>query len=98
MDSRAKSRIGPCILAATIAAGMLAACYGSFEFDGGQTTIVVISRPPHSTTVTVGQPARFDVAASGSGEFSYQWQRNGQAIAGASRAEYVTPPASLADD
>jgi hypothetical protein len=79
-------------------AALLAACYGSFEFDGGEATVVVISRPPQSTTVTVGQPARFDVAVTGSGEFRYQWQRNGQAIAGASRAEHVTPPAGLADD
>ena len=77
---------------------LLSACYGAFEFDGGEATVVVISRPPQSTTVVVGQPARFDVAATGNGEFSYQWQRNGQGIAGANRAAYVTPPATPADD
>jgi beta-galactosidase len=77
---------------------LLTGCYGAFEYDSGETTVVVISRPPQSTAVTVGQPARFEVAASGSGAFNYQWQRNGQAIAGATGADYVTPPATSADD
>jgi hypothetical protein len=84
--------------AVVIGCMLLTACYGAFEFDGGETTVVVISRPPQSTAVTVGQQARFDVAASGSGEFGYQWQRNGQAIGGATGADYVAPPAVPGDD
>jgi hypothetical protein len=87
-----------CRLAVGTSLAFLTACYGAFEYGSGQTTVVVISRPPQSTTVTVGQAARFDVAASGSGDFAYQWRRNGQAIAGATRADYQTPPATATDD
>jgi len=85
-------------MAAPFGCLLLAACYGAFEFDGGETTVVVISRPPQSVTVGAGQSARFDVAASGRGAFSYQWLRNGEAIAGAVVAAYVTPATTPADD
>lgn len=99
MDSRARSRIGHCTLAAAIAAGLLAACEYKFSFDsGGVTPPVVIVRPPQSTTVTVGQPARFDATTSGGGKLAWQWQRNGQPIAGATSTSYVTPPATADDD
>lgn len=89
-------RRGPAALLGSVM--LLTACYGAFEFDGGETTVVVISRPPQGTAVMVGQQARFDVAVSGGGEFGYQWQRNGQSISGATGAAHVTPPAMPGDD
>ena len=52
---------------------------------------------PVSQTVATGQTATFSVAASGT-SLSYQWQKNGTDIAGATGASYTTPPATLADN
>jgi photosystem II stability/assembly factor-like uncharacterized protein len=56
-----------------------------------------ITAQPAGATVTIGQMATFAVTASGSAPLTYQWQRNGNAIAGATAASYTTPPATLAD-
>ncbi len=44
------------------------------------------------------QNATFSVTAGGTGPFSYQWLRNGAAIAGATASTYTTPTLSLADN
>jgi glucose/arabinose dehydrogenase len=56
-----------------------------------------ISAHPSSLTVPVGQPATFTVSATGAGTLSYQWQRDGQNIAGATGPGYTLAPAALAD-
>jgi glucose/arabinose dehydrogenase len=53
---------------------------------------------PASTTVPVGATATFTVAASGTGPFTYQWQRNSASIAGATASSYTTPPVQQSDD
>jgi len=50
-----------------------------------------ITAQPASQTVTVGQTATFLVTASGTAPLSYQWQRNGATITGATSASYTTP-------
>jgi hypothetical protein len=45
----------------------------------------------------VGQTATFSVAATGSPALTYQWRKNGTAIAGATAATYTTPVLSAAD-
>lgn len=60
-------------------------------------TAPVITTQPAAQSVTAGQSATFAVVASGAGPLSYQWQKNGTAIAAATSASYTTPPASLAD-
>ncbi len=57
-----------------------------------------ITQHPANLTVGVGQTATFTVAATGSAPLSYQWQRNGADIAGATSASYTTGPATLADN
>jgi len=52
---------------------------------------------PQSLTGTDGAPIIFSVAASGTGPFSYQWRKNGVAIAGATLSLYVTPILTVAD-
>jgi len=47
--------------------------------------------PPLSQTVTLGQSAQFSVLVSGSGPFTFQWLRNGAAIAGATGYSFTTP-------
>ena len=57
-----------------------------------------ITQHPSDQTVSVGQPATFSVAATGAGPLSYQWQRNGSDIAGATSSTYTLPAASGADN
>ncbi|MFN0159305.1 MAG: immunoglobulin domain-containing protein [Bacteroidota bacterium] len=57
-----------------------------------------ITQHPAGDTVTVGQTATFSVVAVGSGTLSYQWQRNGSAIAGATSSVYTTPPVATSDN
>jgi glucose/arabinose dehydrogenase len=56
-----------------------------------------IGTHPSSRTVSVGQPATFSVAASGTGTLGYQWQRDGANISGATQSSYTLPSATLAD-
>jgi glucose/arabinose dehydrogenase len=51
-------------------------------------TAPTISTHPASTTVAAGQSASFTVSASGTPPLSYQWQRNGVNIAGATSSTY----------
>ena len=53
---------------------------------------------PASQTVAPGQSATFSAAASGSSPLTYQWQKNGTAITGATTSSYTTPPVTVADD
>jgi hypothetical protein len=56
-----------------------------------------ITAQPVSRTVTAGQTASFTVTASGTAPLSYQWQKNGVNIAGATSASYTTPVTTTAD-
>lgn len=56
-----------------------------------------LSVQPQPQTVTAGLSATFSVEVVGTPPFSYQWQRNGSAISGATAASYTTPAAALAD-
>jgi len=48
-----------------------------------------ITSHPASQTVSVGQSATFNVSASGTPPLSYQWQRNGVDIAGATSSSFT---------
>jgi hypothetical protein len=56
-----------------------------------------ISSSPSNQTVASGQTATFSVTASGTAPMTYQWQKNGAAIGGATSSSYTTPAASSAD-
>jgi hypothetical protein len=56
-----------------------------------------ITTQPVNVTLTAGQTAMFTVAASGTAPLSYQWQKNGANIAGATSASYTTPATTTAD-
>ena len=58
----------------------------------------VVAVPPTSKTVSIGQPATFTIVASGNPTPTYQWQRNGVAIAGATAASYTVASPALADN
>ena len=48
-----------------------------------------ITTQPASQTVIVGNPVTFTVAATGTAPLSYQWQKNGANISGATTASYT---------
>src|ERR1700674_3822717 len=56
-----------------------------------------ITTPPANQTVTAGQTATFTVVAAGTAPLSYQWQKNGANIAGATLASYTTPATTTSD-
>jgi hypothetical protein len=77
----------------------LAACGGG---NGAGSTPPPQVRPsivtqPSDQQVIVGQTATFAVAAQGAPPLNYQWQKDGQPIAGATSATYTTPATTLAD-
>ena len=57
-----------------------------------------ITTPPASKTVNVGQTAAFTVVAAGTAPMTYQWQKNGGNISGATAATYTTPATVSGDD
>src|SRR5438874_1833541 len=56
-----------------------------------------ITMQPANQTVTAGQTATFAVVAGGTAPLSYQWQKNGANITGATSASYTTPITTTAD-
>ena len=57
-----------------------------------------ITTQPASQTVTAGKTATFSVVATGTAPLSYQWQKNGAAINGATAASYTTPATTTSDN
>jgi len=57
-----------------------------------------ITTQPADAASIVGGTATFGVAASGTAPLTYQWQKNGTAIAGATDSSYTTPALLAADD
>ncbi|VVB54878.1 Laccase [uncultured archaeon] len=62
------------------------------------STAPTIITQPSSQTVVEGQTSTFNVTAAGTLPLSYQWQKNGVDIPGATGASYTTPPATLSDN
>jgi hypothetical protein len=59
------------------------------SLGGGNVTVATapsITAQPQSVAVTVGQNANFSVTANGTATLTYQWKKNGTAIAGATTA------------
>jgi hypothetical protein len=57
-----------------------------------------ITTQPSAVTVNVGQTAAFSVSVSGTLPISYQWQKNGANISGATSASYTTPATTASDN
>ena len=56
-----------------------------------------ITTQPANQTVTAGQTATFTVVAGGTAPLSYQWQKNGVNISGATANSYTTPVTAATD-
>ena len=65
-------------------------------YTGSQAPTITVH--PVSRTVSVGQSATFTVAASGTAPLTYQWQRNGGNISGATSASYTIASAGTGDN
>jgi hypothetical protein len=92
----------PSLLGIFLLYGFLAACGGGSpsvtqSMSGPTATAPSITTQPLNQSVTVGQSAGFSVAATGTAPLTYQWQKNGSAIAGATSAAYTTPITALSD-
>ena len=81
---------------------LLSGCSGGGGGGGGGSSPAVaaptIVVQPQSVRVGDGQPATFSVTVTTSVAATYQWTRNGAAIAGANAASYRLASAQLGDD
>jgi Abnormal spindle-like microcephaly-assoc'd, ASPM-SPD-2-Hydin/Immunoglobulin I-set domain len=91
------------LVASLFAVAILTAGCGAIAQKAKTTTAApeaaaspAILTQPASTTVTAGLAATFSVTASGASTLSYQWQKNGATISGATGASYTTPPTTAA--
>jgi hypothetical protein len=57
-----------------------------------------ITTQPANQTVTAGQTASFSVTATGTAPLSYQWNRSGTAISGATSSTYTTSATTSSDN
>jgi hypothetical protein len=57
-----------------------------------------ITSQPASQSVATGQTATFILAASGTSPLTYQWKKNGVAIAGSNSSSYTTPATTSSDN
>ena len=64
----------------------------------GSSVAASIAVQPLSVTVSAGQTATFAVMAAGSPTLSYQWQKNGANVSGATSATYTIPATTAADN
>ena len=77
---------------------------GSVISDSATLTVILPSTAPTITTqpldqtVTAGQIVTFTVAAIGTAPLSYQWQKNGVNIPGATSSMYTTPATTMLDN
>src|SRR6266550_749489 len=84
------------LLAISMVGLFTAGCAGSTASNLPSAPRIVV--PPASQTVTSGQTASFSVTATGAAPLSYQWNKNGAAISGATSATYTTPPTTSSDN
>jgi hypothetical protein len=83
---------------------VVALCSMQFACGGGSgsepppmDTTPSITTQPANQTVNVGQTATFSVTANGTAPLSYQWQKGGVAVSGATSASYTTPATQASD-
>ncbi len=77
---------------------LLAACGGGKSDMAAAPTAPSITVQPADTSVAAGETATFTVTAAGTAPLTYQWNKGGTAIAGATTASYTTPAVVAGDD
>ena len=71
---------------------------GLFRVRYTQNQPPQVNEHPQDTLVTIGSPATFTVTASGSPPLSFQWQRNGVDVPGATSSSYMLPTTTASDE
>ncbi len=71
---------------------------GYHSGNNGGPAAPSITTQPSSLSVAVGGPATFSVLAAGTAPLSYQWQKGGAAISGATSASYTIAATTLSDN
>jgi hypothetical protein len=95
-----KMTFGQKAAAWAVVQGLFAGCGGSGSDappPPPPPTAPTISAQPTDATVLTGDTATFSVTASGM-SLTYQWKKNGAAIAGATSSSFTAPAASSSDD
>jgi hypothetical protein len=90
------------LLPLVLYSALLAACGNGLSVTAAVSTPASPSAPavtvqPADQSVTVGQTATFSVTATGTAPLTYQWQKDGMALAGATASSYTTLATTLAD-
>jgi hypothetical protein len=80
------------------ALGLALAGCGGVASDQTTSTPPTITTQPSNQAVNIGQTALFVVVATGTPPLSYQWQKNGVNITGATSFSYTTPATVAADN
>ena len=94
------NRVGVVSLCLLFAIGFVnAGCTGNVAATNNPPPVMPsITAQPVSQTVTAGQTATFMVVATGTAPLSYQWQKDGTALSGATSASYTTAATSSSDN
>jgi hypothetical protein len=78
---------------------LLAGCSSNHTSGGGtQAVAPSITTEPANQSVPAGQTATFSIVATGSSPLSYQWQKNGTNVSGATSSSYTTPSTTQSDN
>jgi len=81
----------------TNSAGSATSSAATLTVADATATAPSITTQPADQVATVGQAATFTVVAAGTAPLSYQWQKNGTAINGATSSTYATPATTTSD-
>src|ERR1700732_3464357 len=86
------------LLAAPCCLGQSVSGVGTISGTGKMSVVssLNILQQPQNQTVLLGQSTEFTVIASG--VTTYQWQKNGTNIPGATSSSYLTAPAASTDN
>ena len=76
---------------------LLCGCGGGSVSQQPPPVPPTITTQPANQRVTAGQTATFTVVAAGTAPLSYQWQKNGVNVTGATSASYTTPATTTSD-
>jgi hypothetical protein len=73
-------------------------CASTYVSQYPKGNVPGFANQPANESVTVGQTASFSVTVTGTGPFTYQWQKNNASISGATASSYTTPATVSGDN